>query len=253
MKTTRLIFITLILAAMLLPDILSAQQWGGRRKPSVWDNWSVTANAGLTSFYGDLSIYDTDLMKKFSEESGPAMGVVISKYFNDKIGVSTQFLMGGLKGEDVRGTSFESSFYEYNFHFRVELINTLFPNNLTGFGMNLYAGVGQFVFKTTKWEMVDGEEKIYEKHTRVPEFVYFVGTGFQYKFKDKYGISLDVALRQARNDYLDYEVKNGNYDYYTHLNLGLTYYIQSFKGGQYQRGSYTRRKIPGKLPMRRRR
>ena len=232
---------------------MQAQAWGGRRKPTIWDNWSLNVNGGLTSFFGDLSIYDSDIMQKLSKESGPAMGLIISKYFNDKIGISGQFLMGGLKGEDVRGTSFESSFYEYNFHVRVELINTIFPNNMTNFGMNLYGGIGQFVFKTTKWQNVDGQEEVFTKDTRTPEFVYFFGTGFQYTFKDKYGINLDVALRQARNDYLDYEVKNGNNDYYTHLSLGLTYYIQSFKGNTYMRGKYTRRKTPGNLPMRRRR
>jgi len=252
-KTIRLLFITLITAAILVPESTEAQAWGGKRKPGFWDNWALNANAGLTSFFGDLSIYDGEIMNKLTKESGPAMGLIVTKYFNDKIGVSGQFLMGGLKGEDVRGTSFESSFYEYNFHVRLELVNTIWPDNMTDFGMNLYAGVGQFVFKTTKWEMIDGEQQVYTKDTRTPEFTYFVGTGFQYTFNEKFGVNLDVALRQARNDYLDYEVKNGNYDYYTHLGLGVTYHIQNLKGSSYGRGSYTRRKLPGRLPMRRRR
>lgn len=255
MKTIKIIFITLILTAMLIPESLEAQAWGGSRgKPSFWNNWSINANAGLTSFYGDLSIYDSKILDKLSKESGPAMGFILSKYFNDKLGVSGQFLIGNLKGEDVRGTSFESNFYEYNFHIRLELINTIFPENFTDFGMNLYGGVGQFIFQTTKWERIEGEQVESRKDTGTPEFVYFVGTGFEYKFKDKIGVSLDMALRQARNDYLDYVVKNGNNDYYTHLSFGVTYFIESFKQKSLNgRGKYTRGKMPGRLPMRRRR
>lgn len=257
MKKIKLLFITLIISAMIIPETAEAQNWGGRRKPSFLDNWSITGNVGLTSFFGDLSVYDSDLMQKFAYESGPAMGFIISKYFNDKIGLSGQFLMGNLKGENNGNKSFESTFYEYNFHVRVELINTIFPDNFSDFGMNLYAGIGQFIFQTTKWENVDGEQQEYVKDTGTPEFVYFIGTGFQYKFGEKVGINLDFALRQAKNDYIDYEVKNNNNDYYTHVSFGVTYFIESFKRNTYSRGGargrYTRGKVHGRVPMRRRR
>lgn len=241
---------------MLIPESAEAQRWGGRRKPSFWDNWAINGNVGLTSFYGDLSIYDGDIVSKLVEESGPSLGFIITKYFNDKVGISGQLLRGNLKGENNGNKSFESSFTEYNFHVRVELVNSLFPNNLTDFGWNLYAGLGQFVFQTTKWEQVDGEQQESVKDTGTPEFLYFIGTGLQYKFGEKVGVSLDASVRQASNDYLDYEVKNGNNDYYSHLSFGVTYFIASFKKNSYSnnsRGRYTRGKVHGRVPMRRRR
>lgn len=256
MKTIRLLLITLLISVLIIPECAEAQSWGGRRKPGFLDNWSINGNVGLSSFYGDLSVYDTDIVEKMAKESGPAMGFILTKYFNDKIGISGQFLMGSLKGENNGTKSFEASFYEYNFHVRIELVNTLFPNNLTNFGMNLYGGIGQFVFQTTKWEQVDGEQQEYVKDTGTPEFVYFIGTGFQYKFGEKVGVTLDAALRQAKNDYIDYEVKNGNNDYYTHVSIGVTYFIESFKSNSYSRGGrgrYTRGKVHGRIPMRRRR
>ena len=255
MKTIKLLFITLIIAAMLIPESLEAQSWGGRRKPGFWDNWSINGNVGLTSFFGDLSVYDSEIMEKLTKESGPAMGFIMSKYFNDKIGVSGQLLFGSLKGENTAGTSFESSVVEYNFHVRLELINTIFPDNLSNFGVNLYGGLGQFIFQTTKWQKVDGQQQESIKDTGTPEFVYFIGTGLQYKFIDKIGVSLDMALRQAKNDYIDYEVKNSNNDYYTYVSFGVTYYIESFKKTSYRggRGRYTRGKVHGRVPMRRRR
>ena len=78
---------------MFIPEITEAQKWGGARKPGFWDNWAVNVNAGLTSFYGDLSIYDSEIMQKLKNESGPAMGLIVTKSFNDKFGVSGQFLM----------------------------------------------------------------------------------------------------------------------------------------------------------------
>jgi hypothetical protein len=239
---------------MFVPESSEAQYWGGRRKPGFLDNWAINGNVGLTSFFGDLSIYDSEITSKLTEESGPALGFIVTKYFNDKIGISGQLLSGSLKGENTTGTSFESSFIEYNFHVRLELINSFFPDNLTDFGINFYAGIGQFVFQTTKWEVVDGEQQEYIKDTGTPEFCYFVGTGFQYKFTPKVGVNLDMALRQAKNDYLDYTVKNGNNDYYTHLSFGVTYFIDSFKKTYKRgRGRYVRGKVHGRIPMRRRR
>jgi len=254
-KSIKTLVFAVLLTGIVIPEFISAQSWGGRRKPSFWDNWSVNGNVGLTSFFGDMSIYDTEIIDKFTKESGPAFGVIFTKYFSPKFGVSGQLLHGGFKATNSTGSSFTSSFMEYNFHARLNLVNVIWPYNMSNFGLNVYAGLGQFMFNTTAYsKTIEGTQKT-ETGTKVPEFVYFGGLGMSYKVNSKIGITLDLALRQAQNDKIDGVAKNDNYDYYTHVSLGVTYYIESLKkGNHYTRGGgSTRGRFPGRLPMRRRR
>ncbi len=256
MKTIRLILLATILSGLLIPECVEAQGWGGRGKGGggFLDNWSFNGNAGLTSFFGDLSVYDSEIMEKLTKESGPAFSGILTKHFNDKIGVSGQLLYGGLMGENTAGTRFEAKFIEYNIQARLELINAIFPNNMSNFGIDGYAGLGQFMFQSTMWQQVDGIQQEQIQNTGTPEFVYFAGMGIYYKLTSKFAVTADMALRQAQNDKLDDFKKNDNMDYYTHVSFGITYYIDSFKKSSgFSRGGSTKGRLPGRLPMRRRR
>ena len=252
MKTLKFILIAALVSVFLIPENANAQSWGGRRKPGFWDDWTLNGNAGLTSFFGDLSIYDTDIMEKLTKESGPAMGGILTKHVNNIVGVSGQLLYGGLKGQNNSGTSFEANFIEYNFHGRINLVNLIFPDNMTNIGLETYAGFGQFLFNVTQWKKVDGKIEQNIQNTGTPEFVYFGGVGIFYNITDRFGLSMDMALRQAQNDKLDDLNKNGNFDYYTHVSFGISYHFYSLKKSS-GHGGRSRGRAPGRLPMRRRR
>lgn len=259
MKTKiKLIAILVILAGIISPQITEAQAWGGgkKSKSKILEDWSINVNAGLTSFFGDLSKFDTEIMEKLTQESGPAFSGILTKHLGQsrKFGIAGQLLYGGLKGENNSNVSFEATIIEYNIQGRVNFINLFSPDNRSKLGIELYGGLGQFIFKTTKYDARNSEVDINQKDTGTPEFTYFFGTGLSYKVIDKVGITLDVAMRQAQNDYLDDFVKNDNYDYYTYLSLGATYYIDSFKKSKgFRKPSAIQGRIPGNLPMRRRR
>lgn len=252
MKTLKFILIASLISGFLIPENTEAQSWGGRRKPGFWDNWTINGNAGLTSFFGDLSVYDSEIMEKLTKESGPAMGAILTKHFNDKFSTSGQLLYGGFKGQNNSGSSFEANFIEYNFHLRANLINLIFQDNQSKFGLETYAGCGQFLFNVTQWNRVDGETKQNVQKTGTPEFVYFFGAGIFYNFTDRFGVTMDVALRQAQNDKLDDLNKNDNFDYYTHMSIGISYQIYSLKKSSGHKGN-SRGRGASRLPMRRRR
>lgn len=256
-KEIRVILLLVLVLSILVPKSLDAQSWGGKRKSGFLDSWAINANVGVSSFFGDLSTFDTEISKKLTEESGPAYGLIATKYlFNDKIGISGQLLFGKLKGSNSTGNiSFESTFAEYNLHARLNLINIFSPYNMSKVGLELFGGLGQFKFKTTQWDRSQEELEVNIEDTGTPEFVYFFGMGMFYKVSDKIRITAEFSMRQAGNDKIDDLAKNENNDYYSYVSIGLTYYIYSFKkasvyGG---RGSSTRGRYPGRLPMRRRR
>lgn len=257
-KKLRITPILVLILCILGPQLLDAQSsWGGKRQSGFLDSWAINANLGVSSFFGDLSTFDTEISKKLTKESGPAYGLIATKYFfSDKIGISGQLLFGSLKGANsTNNISFEATFAEYNLHARFNLINIFSPYNMSKIGLELFGGLGQFKFKTTQWDRSKEELEVNIHDTGTPEFVYFFGTGMFYKVSEKIRITADFSMRQAQNDKLDDLTKNDNNDYYSYVSIGFTYYIYSFKKTSVYsgRGSSTRGRYPGRLPMRRRR
>ena len=193
-------------------------------------------------------------MEKLTKESGPAISGILTKHiYNNKFGISGQLLNGSLKGENMSKVSFEATFIEYNLHARIDFINLFSPDNILKFGINGYAGIGQFLFRTTKYDRRADNEEISVENTGTPEFVYFGGLGVYYKITDKFSITADMSMRQAQNDKLDDLNKNENFDYYTHISIGVTYHIESMFNSSGRSRSGGKSRTPGRLPMRRRR
>ena len=94
------------------------------------------------------------------------------------------------------------------------------------FGFIGYAGIGNFLFNTTKITITEENHETTTHKSRVPEFLYFFGGGFSYKVSDSYSVTADLALRQCQNDKLDDVVANNDFDYYSFINIGLTYFIK---------------------------
>lgn len=203
-----------------------AQKWEGDRKVGLWKLYSINANAGVLSYFGDLSQYDTDPLNKLKHESNPAFSVIVTKHILDKFGISGQILYGKLEGSNPQ-QQFNTSIFEYNLHIRTDLVNLIFSGKEHRIGFSPYAGIGQFIFNTQTTSYRDELATTSEIRSRVPEFVYFAGAGMSCKLPYNLAATADLSLRQCRNDKLDGLVKNDNFDYYSYLNLGLTYRISS--------------------------
>lgn len=214
--------ICLLTACIFLNLVSYTQCWDVNFGRSILSSWSLNINAGFTSYYGDISIYDSDLVNKFSEESGPAYSFIVSKKFNSIIRLSGQVLSGQLQGSN-KSYGFNTRLLEYNLHVRINVKNIIFPKKLKRFGLIGLVGVGQFLFKTDFYYYNDGTRTSEVHDTGVPEFVYFFGGGLQYQLSNKLCITSDLSLRHSQNDRLDNVDKSGNYDYYTYLGFGLEF------------------------------
>jgi hypothetical protein len=208
---------------------LYSQDWGGLKPNGFWDHWSVNANAGFTSYYGDLSYHDSEVSGKLNNESGPAYGLMITKHFNKLFGISGELIYGNIKGGNNKNISFKTQLAEYNIQARLDFIRLMFPNRSPKFGIEGHAGIGQFLFKSTKYELKGENETTNIHETGVPEFVYFYGAGMHYHVGHSFALIMEMSLHHAQNDKLDNLVKNNDFDYYSYLSIGVTYYIDSFK------------------------
>ncbi len=216
----------------------------GRRSAGLFDNWSMNLNLGVTSFYGDISVNDGDILKKYTEESAPAYSLRVSKFINDNFGIGGQVLYGNLKGtrnySNVHIHSFNSKVLEYNFSLRYIVTNSLMGRP-TKLNLELYSGMGQFFFKTTFTDVYPDdpaskkplEVNTFEKMT--PEFVYFFGGVLNYNVTKEIALTMNLGLRQAHNDKMDgkrypTEKDKLTWDYYTHTSFGVTYKLRGSGG-----------------------
>jgi hypothetical protein len=222
--------ISLIILMVILAPSVHSQNWEGMRKTGFWERWAINANVGYTSYFGDLSLHDNELISKITHESGPAYGAIVSKYLNNIIGISGQILVGNLKGSNGN-LAFKSELIEYNLQLRVNFVNLINNRKNHRIGVLGYAGIGQFFFTTEVEKSIEENVTTYSTYSKVPEFVMFAGGGIHYILGSNYSISAGLSLRQSYNDKLDGVIKNGDNDYYTYLNIGLTYYIPTFIKG----------------------
>lgn len=203
-----------------------SQDWSGEHQKKLNKNWAFEINAGVTSYYGDLSSYENDFIGKLQHESGKAFGVILSKEFSPVFSISGQLLSGKLKGS--KGDLYmKSDLFEYNLHARVNLVELFsrFPNRRLG--IIGFAGIGNFLFWTLQLKYYEGGFTELKHHSRVPEFLYFFGGGLSYKITPKISINTEISIKKCENDKLDIYVARSQYDYYSYLKAGLCFKINN--------------------------
>lgn len=161
----------IIIYVLLFQNSIS-QNWSGNQMNQGGNSWAININSGLTSYYGDLSIYDSNFGQKLLYESGPALGFIFTKKYRNTFGLSAQVLMGKLTSANG-DVSMSSDILEYNLHLRINLISLFAPKDFDKLELSGYAGIGNFLFKTTTYMFTEGNQQQMINSTRVPEFIYF--------------------------------------------------------------------------------
>jgi hypothetical protein len=87
-----------------------------------------------------LSYYYSDIGNKLSIESGAALGLLVTKYFNNKIGLSGELVYGRVAGGSG-SNSFETDLFEYNVQVRVDFLRIILSNPNPKFGIEGFAGL----------------------------------------------------------------------------------------------------------------
>jgi hypothetical protein len=202
--------------------------WSGEKKYTLLQEWSFGLNGGFTSYYGDLSLHDRNYFNKILFESKPAVGLIVTKHINNTYGIASQVIYGGFRSNFSPELSFKTRFLEYNLQGRVDVFELFVPDNPFRLKGIAFAGFGQFVFEVIQTNKIEGNINENIHSTGVPEFVLFFGGGLSYEINYKLRITAEMALRQAQNDKLDNFISGKDFDYYTYLSFGISYYVPSF-------------------------
>lgn len=210
---------------IMLPFASYSQDWEGTKPNGFWDHWSININAGLTSYFGDLSYYDSDISGKISNESGPAFGAMLTKHFSSKFGLSGQLLYGNFGGGNNTQNFFDTHVFEYNLQMKLDFVRLLITGRNPKFGIEGFAGIGHLWFNVAHYEYNEGNPITHEISSSTLEFIYFAGAGIHYHVAEKFAITSSFSFRQTQNDRLDNLVKNEDFDVFTYFSVGLTYYF----------------------------
>lgn len=202
-------------------------EWKGSRGKIMLQNWSVNLNIGLTSYYGDLSQYDVFFPKKMLFESLPAFGFKLTKYLHPLFGISGQVIYGGFRSDYLPEHPFKTRLLEYNFQLNTDIMVLAFPGKLMDYGLEIYAGMGQFLFHTTVVSSNGDQQEPAFFANSTPEFVYFCGGELYYKINQRFRMTADLAIRQAQNDNIDKYIAGSDFDYYSWFSVGLSWSINS--------------------------
>ncbi|HPE55292.1 MAG TPA: hypothetical protein P5514_04930 [Bacteroidales bacterium] len=217
-----------------MPIFVMGQDWTTKDIKTFNQNWGVNVNAGLTSYYGDLSIYDNDFVAKLQHESRLGMSAILTKKLDPTFSFSAQVMFGQLKGQK-NNLEMRSAIFEYNLHMRLNFVEMFSPNRYRKVGITGFAGIGNFVFATSLYEYYEGGVNVTNFNARVPEFIYFFGGGVNYMLSNDIDITLELSIKQFENDKVDGVVANSGYDYYSYFSMGFTYKINSIFPGQSKR------------------
>jgi len=208
----------LLFVSVFLPLASFNQVYTSSKSNNSLKNWAFEGQAGLFSYFGDLSIYDGDIANKIMKESGPAFGISATKYLGKFSAVSGELISGQVRAEKD-SISFESNIIEYNVQVQFDIIKLFFFDSKSNVSILLLGGIGNVLFNSNKHSNTENENYT----TRVPEFIYFFGGRIEYHASNIIKIGIGISIKQLQNDKLDVTNKNSDYDYYSYTNIGVAY------------------------------
>jgi hypothetical protein len=125
--------------------------------------------------------------------------------------------------------SFESTILEYNLHVRLDMLRVFSKYSRSKIKWDVFFGFGNFMFKSKKTTFLEGEDQVEEHSARVPELVFFLGSGLSYRINEKLSLGAELSLHQFQNDKINITVSGNDFDYFSYLGFGFTYYFRSFE------------------------
>ncbi len=207
--------------------------------PSIKDNWSVTAQVGLSVFKGDL---DVNKIVSFPGVFGFALNKQVLSTGILNGGIKAQFNFGQLNG-GKNGFTFQNKYKEGCLNFQV-ILNNWFNRNFRfeKFRPYVFGGVGFINYRVLLrdadgnivngygYKLIEGSSNANnvdpEKDKAATDLIFPVGLGVNYKIKPKINLEFEASSRFINSDRLDGKVAYNN-DKYWFFSVGITYLINN--------------------------
>ena len=184
--------------------------------------WTFNVNAGLSSYYGSFSEYKADPIRKFINESRPAIGISLSKHISPVIQIRGNILSGGLASEQKDSSEYyRGSFIEFNINVRLNVINVILGENEERKAhIFLMLGSGVSIVNSQFHNMRNNENILNTEPEKLTStrFVLPFGLAFSYKLSNSLDLTLDINRHLLKTT-----INGTNFNYYNYTALGLNY------------------------------
>ena len=223
--------ISFFLIILIYPFILEAQYYNTyRQKIGFRDGWSVNLNIGVTSFFGDLSVFDFNIVKKISNESKFGGGIILGKEISPVISFNSQFLYGDLKGtKESSNIYFKANIIEGSLNGQINITQIIFPRNKYR-KINIFGnwGIGLVSIKSKLFDLkTDSLMHSFGYGRNTIESILPIGFKLSYRISELYDLVFNFSNRRVDTDKLDSQTGNDNRDFYSYVSIGITYKFQN--------------------------
>lgn len=225
-----------MLLVIILPGLNPTVK--AQRQTYTGSPWCVTVNAGMVSFFGDLSTKDYNPVWKTQTESDLGLGVDVSKDVIQQLSLSASYFTGKMKGNNPDlNYYFNNKFSELQLVAGINLDEIFSPDNGSILSVALNVGGGGLFFKSIRRQMSDGRivneqgapDMDYRGIFRSAMF-YAVGPEITLDISEQWSANAGLVFRFTNTDLLDgYEGSTGIADRYSILTAGFTYKISADK------------------------
>ncbi|HOI86373.1 MAG TPA: hypothetical protein PLV51_00780 [Lentimicrobium sp.] len=203
------------------------------------EGWFGGLNAGVASFFGDLSIYDYSPKEKLTLESSAAAGITAGKHITKFIIAELNLTKGGLKGSNPSlGLAFNGTILEFSANGYLNFTRLVFPNSEFRTSVYAMAGTGVIAYRATKTSLSDqsvvetiGRNEAGDKDGHPAGKVIFpAGISLSYQFNERWSLRSDFAYRLTTDDRLDAHAGSTSVnDRYTILMVGMRFMLRPLR------------------------
>lgn len=196
-------------------------------------HWYIGPHAGAASFFGDLSIYDFDPVKKLTKESDFAYGILVGKGINHFLDIQLSWTKGKMKGSNPElDMYFNNSFSEISIGPELILSELIWPGHRSHFNLNLKAAAGLIKYRSIKYRLSDDTFLSSEGFTPLHEnsgsartsMVFSSGVGLSYHINKHWALRGDFSIRLQNKDLLDVHIGSTDVsDRYSYTSFGFVY------------------------------
>ena len=227
------LFILIILPVWLLMSQYSKAQLN--KGYGISDHWYFNINSGFTWFFGDVSSYDSEVLKKLKYESATAIGAIFGKELNPVLGLRGQLISGSLIGYKS-ASAFKNTFLQNTIQLTINA-NKLFFGNYKNFKWNLYGygGLGMIYYRSLERNIYTSEILGMQGYSGrnlttkpVSAMVYTLGGGLKIFLSQNFELNIEGCICPVGSDLLDTEFgKTKMGDIFTYISGGLTFNMGS--------------------------
>ena len=228
------VFTVLLTLLLILPETTNAQSRTRykRGKSSfeklVTNNWQASVMVGPTMYYGDLSKYDSDPLKKMWNESGPGIQLVLGNKLTSYMAFQGRlsYLGFGATSEELNRRT-NGRVITLGANILIDFVNLLSLPYETYSDIYLYGLIGGgLVHIRSKLENATTGEQIVEyewQDTPSNESTFYFGFGLNKYLTSRFDITLEFLVYKLQTDRIDAFFGGENNDLLVMPSIGIKY------------------------------